>query len=340
MDAGLNKTDALVKAILEDLSGGALRYGGRLPSRNVLARKYKCSRTTVERAVAALTRAGYLSGRKGSCTTILRPGARPAAGRIVFVGNGLPALCELELLLLAGRETSTLSIVRITERQIFGRLEELCEPGCCVIWMLPREEMLSAMDYLRLRNVPQLIINRQYASFDYVLTDTHSGLQEGLRWLTERGGRPITFLSYRADPRYPYLAERIISFFERGIHQDYQLTPEYCFLREFENPAVEIAALGESIFGDAKAPKSIFVMNLNLLDPLLDAAERYGRIAGRDYWLFSFDAVPRIAGRAGFGMLRQRFDLQIGEARRWLESGCAFSGKPFHAVVKADFTGN
>ena len=67
----MKKSQFLEEAILADLQMRNVRKNDEIPSRNQLAAKYHCSRTTVERAVTALKRRGILTSSQGAPTRVL-----------------------------------------------------------------------------------------------------------------------------------------------------------------------------------------------------------------------------------------------------------------------------
>jgi GntR family transcriptional regulator len=74
MSSGAHKRPSLVDhvrhGLLDDLMGGKLEPGAKLPNENELADRYGVSRATVREAVLLLEQAGYLSRRHGSGTYV------------------------------------------------------------------------------------------------------------------------------------------------------------------------------------------------------------------------------------------------------------------------------
>jgi GntR family transcriptional regulator len=62
--------DQVRKRLLDDLLGGKLEFGAKLPNENELAERFGVSRATVREAVLGLLEAGYLARRHGSGTYV------------------------------------------------------------------------------------------------------------------------------------------------------------------------------------------------------------------------------------------------------------------------------
>ena len=64
------KRESLENLLLNDISSGRVKAGEKIPSRNMLMKKYDLSRDTVEKAVGNLIRAGVLYARQGAGTVV------------------------------------------------------------------------------------------------------------------------------------------------------------------------------------------------------------------------------------------------------------------------------
>lgn len=65
------------EGLLEDLIGGDLEPGAKLPNENEIADRFSVSRATVREAVLGLMDAGYLARRHGSGTYLTSSPAGP-----------------------------------------------------------------------------------------------------------------------------------------------------------------------------------------------------------------------------------------------------------------------
>ncbi|MGN6574926.1 MAG: FadR/GntR family transcriptional regulator, partial [Nocardioides sp.] len=61
----------IAEQILQQITGGSIPVGSRLPSEEVLAREFEVSRPTVREALAALQFAGHVESRRGSGTVVI-----------------------------------------------------------------------------------------------------------------------------------------------------------------------------------------------------------------------------------------------------------------------------
>src|SRR6266542_1917843 len=67
----------VVDALRQDIVGGRHAVGDRLPTEDVLCRRFGVSRHTVREALRALREEGLVASRQGAGTTVVRRAARP-----------------------------------------------------------------------------------------------------------------------------------------------------------------------------------------------------------------------------------------------------------------------
>jgi GntR family transcriptional regulator len=129
--------DQVRQGLLEDLLGGTLEPGEKLPNEDKLAERFSVSRATVREAVLGLLEAGYLIRRHGSGTYVTSaPRSRHALDTTVsytamirdaghepgetVIRKGVRAATELEHTLLAladGEAVMELERVRLADRR-------------------------------------------------------------------------------------------------------------------------------------------------------------------------------------------------------------------------------
>jgi GntR family transcriptional regulator len=129
--------DQVRQGLLEELLGGTLEPGAKLPNENELAERFAVSRATVREAVLGLLEAGYLIRRHGSGTYVTSaPRSRHALDSTVsytamireaghepgetVITKGVRAASELEHTLLAlddGERVMELERVRLADRR-------------------------------------------------------------------------------------------------------------------------------------------------------------------------------------------------------------------------------
>lgn len=330
-----SKSAILEKLISDDIARGAYPPGSAIPSRNRLCRKYDCSRTTVERAVRNLTGSGFLASRKGSGTFVAsaQPGRRIDELRIVGQRDSAGAPIEF----IIPEEQLGMPVRWFESKRVLADLDRLSRPGGAVVWIMPGEEQIMMMDILAAKRVPQLLINRDYRDFDYVITDPAASIREGLAWLLIEAGRDIGFITIRPSTRRPYLPARIIAFYESCVELGARLSPSSVYSRNFDDLPREVGEVGLGLFGAGGYPRGIFVMDRDLVMPIIMSAQSYGVQAGRDFRLLTFDRIPELLDRPGVGMMSQPYVRFRREVVRWIKSGAALSEQRFASSLKTEF---
>ncbi len=316
----LQKTTAVERYLLERICGGALVPHQRIPSQQQLMNRCSCSRTTVVRALKNLTCSGHISSRKGS-GAFVRPG--PYGGEIkslTIVGENSensPMFPFSEMLF--SLDTGGLPVQWISNHFALENVIDCFQPGQAVLWLLPSENQILLMRYLKQKGFPQLLINRSYEDFDNICTEVRESLQEGLTWLLQEAGSDLAFLSQQPGSRRPYLNERIIAFYETCLECGARLSPKAIFKQDYTNLAESFENIGRKLFAEAGFPRSIFIMNYELAVPTVLCASRYGLALGRDYTMLTFDTVPELTGQKGIAMMRQPLSFFRQSIEKWLQ---------------------
>ncbi len=329
----MSKKNAIAEYILERMQGGEIRTGGRIPSQSTLMRRFSCSRTTVVHAVEELRRRGFVEGRQGSGVFAQRTTPHSGIERIVAV-NLLYSSPNNPYSMLVQHLGDDLPVLHVGASQVMTHHELLSRPNQAVIWMTPPETMLGQMEHLQKLGVPQLLINRDYAGFDAVWTDPAASLREGLAWLFIEGGRELAFITPPATRERPYLAGRIIAFYESCLTLHGHLSHESIFKFELRDIVTEIDPVTRAIFTRPDPPQAIFCMDFQYVLPFVICATGYGKELGRDYHLLTFDLVPGLEKRRGLAMMEQSFHLFRLEIENWLRTAGTAGAPPFRKALK------
>ena len=281
----LSKTAVLENRLLEDIRAGHYLPGEAIPSRNWLASRYCCSRTTVERAVDNLIQGGFLCGRKGSGTYVLSAAPKTGIRFLNVVADNPVYLEERHSDLFFDAAFFNLPTRWFSSQNVFDSLETLSRGNSAVIWLNPGENLIAAMDYLHNKRVPQLLLNRTYRNYDRIYTDPVRSIREGLTWLMIESGRELALVSQSPQTLRPYLAPRIIAFHQICVELGARLDPNMLFVLDdaSQDPATGIERAGMRLFTQSDRPRGIFVTSQDIVLLLLACAEKYGQKPGRDF---------------------------------------------------------
>lgn len=333
----LEKTTAVERYLLERISGGALVPHQRIPSQQQLMNRCSCSRTTVVRALKNLTSSGHISARKGS-GAFVRPGPYGSEIKsLVIIGENSensPMFPFSEMLF--SLNTGSLPVQWVSNHFAMGNASDCFQPGQAVIWLLPSENQVLLMRYLKQKGFPQLLINRSYEDFDNICTEVRESLHEGLTWLLQEAGPDLAFLSKLPGISRPYLNERIIAFYETCLECGARLSPKAIFKQDYTNLADSFDHIGRKLFAESGFPRSIFVMNYELAVPTVLCAARYGLTLGKDYTMLTFDTVSELTGQKGIAMMRQPLNFFRQSIEAWLQIAGKTDRTRFEARRKTD----
>ncbi len=336
----MNKSQMLQDMILNEICSGRWKPGDPIPSRNQLCRKYKCSRNTVERAVAALKSRGCLVSNQGGSTrvapqTLRRSPQEPS--ELFIVSGSLHEHSERAIRELFFPDLESGYNVRsIRESDLLRYIDTISQPGSAVIWVMPAISSLWFMAYLERANVPQLLINRCYLHYNFAGTDTALSIRTGLQWLRKIAGRDCAVVSGCADLAMPYLSERLIAFYEAAAALDMTPHSERILVKPILDLPAQVSEIGSRIFNGTHGPRGIVIPDSRLTVPLVTVGHMYGRTPGRDYFLLTYDFHPELCKYDGIGMLRQQNEKLYLESQRWLREGYAEKRSVFRSSIPAE----
>lgn len=333
----MRKSILLEETLLTDFAKGRYQTGDAIPSRNSLASKYKCSRTTVERAIASLKRRGFLVSNQGAQTRLAKNPFR--GGKITdlcLIATGLDVYSShaIREMFMPDLE-EPIDIHTLSEDSIMRHMDFLTRKGVFLVWPMPRIESLWYMRFFRLRGIPQLLINRDYGEYDCACTDTLSSIREGMSWLMIEAGRDIAIVSRSANMRQPYLAERLNAFYQAAVELGAKLSPDHIQVRQFTDIPGEMSTVAMLLFGSQNPPRAIVVLESSLTLPLVTCGQVYAKKPGRDYFLLTIDFIPEFRSYPGVAMMRQQDEKLFLETKRWfLEAQRA--GILFKSFIKTE----
>ncbi len=323
----LSKKNIVLKTLLDELNTEKLQPGEFIPSRNQLMRRFHCSRTVIECAVAELTAMGLLCGKQGKGTFVRMKPVHPAMDiRKVNVVSSYDAKSFRSPFscLLLNPELMPMPVEVIPSGRAEEECETLCQSDAVTVYINPGYEQLSVMNFLKKRNIPQILINREFDGFDRIYTDTFSGFMEGLKKLDLLNDSPLALIALEPELSIPYQMPRLLAFYRALAERKLPPVPgNTVFIRRSEiKKGLEAA---KKLF--SSLPAKIAVVNSDLTAPVIDLARSLGLVAGKDYHLLAFEYLSFINGIPGVIMIRQRYDLFFEELKRFLEV-CNTPGRP------------
>ena len=330
----------LEKVILTDLKERNAKKNDIIASRNQLVRKYKCSRTTVEKAIASLKKQGILSSTQGAPTRVLDLTGIHSTKSVTDLWIIAPELevytpARLREMFLPGLEEE-ITIHTVSDDALLKQLDLLTSPGAALVWLMPKVNSIAMMDFFSKKNIPQLLINRNYSDYASACTDPYESIREGLSWLMIESGRNIALVTKKPSLSQPYLSERLLSFYENALKLGAVLDPGSMHIRPFTDIPREMSEVGLQLFGANNCPGGIVVLDSTLTLPLVTCGLVYGKHPGKDYYLLTYDVVSELSGYAGIGMMRQQDEKLFLETKRWIIEKFASTGQKFISRIKTE----
>jgi len=337
-----NRTEDVVQYILNEVRSGAWEPGSRILSQLSLTRILGCSRTTVERAVARLCRAGVLDSRRGSGTFVcggdLRRDDEPPQEIAVIAG----VFAHLQRFsfgeMFNELDSCGLPVRWMTAGQALAALPELRRRRSAVIAYMPDPPMLLLLEELRALHLPVLLINRAYGGFDCVTTDVETSLRNGISWLAGKAGPDAVpaLVSALPDQRRPYLAERIIAGYEICMELQLSLQPEHIIKRDFDRDGDEAGNLiADTLFRRVRKPLAIITPTYETAGICLEIGSRCRKLCGRDFFLLSFDMIRSSGWITGAAVLVQQYPLFRPRIEQWIRQHLGGDRSFFSARIPA-----
>ncbi len=316
----MKKKDSIVSDMIDQIKSGSYKVGKTIPSRNRLMLRYNCSRSTIENVIKELTAAGYLAGIRGSGTVLISAEPNHAINEIVIAYPFYDSYLEQNNELLLPERPGDIPRRLLDVAHFSAELTSGANCSRAVVWPLPNISFLCEMELLRRKNIPQLLLNRDYDTFDAICTDVRESIRSGISWLRDNAGDDIALIGRMATTMRPYQAERIIAFYEICTDLGIHLVPGRTFLESqdtYFSPA-DAVGIGQRVFAD-NPPKGIFLLNVELANNLIIWAESRNIVLGRDYYLLVFDYLPELSAMSGLAMLRQPYSRYRDEFLKWLK---------------------
>jgi DNA-binding LacI/PurR family transcriptional regulator len=321
----LSKVDTLKLKIIEDITLGVLQPGDKVYSRHQFMRRYTCSRGSIDKAVAALVKEGFLFSRQGAGTFVAnRESVASKTERVYLIGNfgkksAYSQIFQAGSLAAELQKRTDCFLCDYTDVNV--NLENITRAGTAVIWDHPDHNQMMVMNYLRQLGVRQILVHRTFADYEYITMDYKAGISEGLDWLLEWSNE-IAFFTTWTHTSSPFIAERQLCFFELAICKDIKV-PSNWFFNDIDRKDDSFKKVEEQalkIFKSDNPPKAIYADYCLHAPSIISAAQACGLKAGRDFRLLTFDYEHILAKNAGVAMIKQDMNAFKDKLVDWVSN--------------------
>lgn len=321
----LSKVDTLKLKIIEDISLGVLQPGDKVYSRHQFMRRLGCSRGSIDKAVAALTKEGFLFSRQGAGTFVAnRKNSAGKIERVYLIGsfgkkNAYSQIFHADS--LAAELQKHLDCFLCDHSDVNINLENITRSGTAVIWDHPGHGQIMLMNYLHQLGIAQILVHRIFADYEYVSIDYKAGISAGLDWLLERSSE-IAFFTARTHTSSPFIAERQLCFFELAIRKNIKIPSSWFFsdVDRNDDSCEQVEAQALKLFKSDNFPQAIYADFCPHAVPILSAAQSCGLKAGRDFRLLLFDYEAFLAKTEGIAMIKQDMNAFKNKLVEWVNS--------------------
>lgn len=332
----LNKKTVVLNTLLREIHSGELSVGGYIPSRRQLMRRFQCSRTVVERAVAELTAMGFLAGYQGKGTVICasgKPGKAVIRKINVVAAYDAKSFRQSLACLLVNSSEFCVPVEFIPIENAEAEVNTLCQSDTLNVYINPGYNLLPLMNYLKDRNIPQLLVNREFDGFDRIYTEPAASFRQGLHFLQSCSDAPLAVISGEPGIKYPYQSLRMLNFYRVCCEAGITVAPENNFILPFADPEKNIAAV-EKILRNRGV--KIVVLNSEFSLPLVKFASARGLESGKDYHVLAFEYILALANIPGIAMIRQQYDVFYEELKRYMDIITYKRNRSFVSEVPAE----
>ncbi len=322
-----SKTVLIKKMVMEDIA--KLRSGEAIPSRKSYMLRTTAARATVDRAINELISDGILYARQGSGTFTAPEHLHKHSIKQVYIIGAYDPGAEknfppgsLEYIVQQKRPVKAIKFSRL-ERSI----NDISRPGSAVIWKFPGYEHLMTIYMLESLHIPQLLYNRDFGDFSCINLDIHSSISAGLDWLTAGDDQPMAFISSAPHPRYPFIKDRQLAFFELALRRSIRVPGKWMFC-DFPRQRDEqryMKSVVKKLFPPQHSCKAVYLDYAHWYTSFIESAAAIGKYPGKDYKLLVFDR-PSESLHEGTAAMCQGWQI----AEEWIDS---FLENPQHKLT-------
>ncbi len=222
-------SERIARLLSERIQKGEFAEGERLPSRHQLMRRYKVSRSTVDRALAILGEQGIVTSAKGAGTfvnTLSQPGKR----QVYYVVGGESGNRWMHRAIwhdILGTDAGAPEFHVVARADMERHYTRVTRTDARVVWHCPPLDSYSLIESMSKAHVPQILINRVMPHVNYVTNDTRGGIEmliDSFLKNTRKKKPRIDILTLEPSVQYPYLSEREQFFQQVMAERNLQVT--------------------------------------------------------------------------------------------------------------------
>ncbi len=309
----------LKNLLKNNICEGRFPSGRKIPSRNLLMRKYGFARATVDRAVNELVREGILRGQRGSGTYVVGlKGKKQQQGTVYVVLHRQTRLHETAispfLEELQDGISPELKLSFITIHEVMINTEGYVRDAVAFIFCQLSPVYYEAALNLQKRNFPVLLMNREDCYFNFITTDRYGGYDKALSDCS--GGIGAVMRQVCLDD--PYLNEGRAGFF-RAISMNPNLHTKPEWLVEMNSSFGCRVTVKKVMDMLANNPPEWLVVDGYLITCVQTTINALGLEIGRDINLVLFEPQEIPGAEKGVILLSQDYHEMGRIALEWLK---------------------
>lgn len=263
----------IAKTLISELHSGKYDTGDVFPIRSELARRFKTTRSTVNRAMEELISKGYLTARRGAGTVVasLAPRLNIAYVAPDWLMHYMPRTAECSIEYFAYEEI----LASLTAAKQLARFDG-------IIWSHPEETYIKVIRNIS-KETPGILINRMTKNIDSVMSEYVNSFSE---LVSERLARyPEASAVYLSSDRSIEPHRRREEGFIKACREHKRF---YENIRLPEHFASKSKRLEESLNAN-EYPLLIFADDWAHTGALIAWAKKHGRKLGEDTFYVDFD---------------------------------------------------
>jgi len=321
----LSKVDTLKLKIIEDITLGFLQPGDKVYSRHQFMRRFTCSRGSIDKAVAALAKEGFLFSRQGAGTFVAnRKKKSSKIERVYLIGNfgkksAYSQIFQAGSLAAELQKLTKCFLCDYTDVNV--NLGDITRSGTAIIWDHPNHNQMMVMNYLKQLGLRQILVHRTFGDYENITIDYKTGISEGLNWLLE-WTHEIAFFTTRTHTSSPFITERQLCFFELAIRKNIKVPSSWFFndIDRNDDSFKKIEEQALKLFKSDNPPKAVYVDFCFHAQTILSAAQSCGLKVGQDFRLLVFDYETLLAKNSGVAMIKQDMNAFKDKLVEWVSN--------------------